>query len=275
MSGLPGRLVLLGHPVSHSLSPAFQNAALESAGIPIRYEAMDVRPADLDRAVDQLVLQRGAGNVTVPHKGAVTRRCDALTPQATRANAVNTFAVRDGRLIGHNTDIAGFDRAVVDLLGRRPADRVIGVFGAGGAASAVLAAVETWSGCSALVANRDASRAARLCERFRAVARVVDASEIAQQADLVVNATSLGMRTDEAGPVEPTALRRATAVLDLVYSPNETQFIRAARARGLLAADGLSMLVAQGAEAFAWWFGRRPDVEVMWRAVGRPPRPAN
>ena len=271
MITLPGRLVLLGHPVAHSLSPAFQNAALTAARIPLLYQAVDVSSAHLAMTLARLVEENAAGNVTIPHKRTVARACAELTAQAERVGAVNTFAVRDGTLVGHNTDVAGFDQAVKALLGAAPKGLTIGVFGAGGAAAAVLAAIESWSDCSAIVANRDATRAAMICERFRSVAQTGDAGSIAQQADIVVNATSLGMVAGERGPVDPANLRRATAVLDLVYAPGETVFVRAARDRGIRAGDGLSMLVAQGAEAFTWWFGRRPDVEVMWQAVGRRP----
>lgn len=270
MSDLPGRLVLLGHPVAHSLSPVFQNAALAAAGISLAYEALDTSPQDLESTLAALVRDSAAGNVTVPHKLAVAAACGELTPEAKRVGAVNTFAVRDGMLVGHNTDVAGFDAALRGLLGRAPAGQTIGVFGAGGAAAAVLAAVEAWH-CSALVANRDSTRAAALSERFRSVARTSDAEEIADRADIVVNATTLGMH-GEAGPVDPARLRRAAAVLDLVYTPTETEFVRAARRRGIKSTDGLSMLVAQGAASFSWWFGRSPDLEVMWRAVGRPPQ---
>jgi shikimate dehydrogenase len=272
VTNLPGRLVLLGHPVGHSLSPALQNAALAAAGIPLTYEALDVAVADLSTTLAGLVDQRGAGNVTIPHKAAVAAACGRLTSSAERTGAVNAFAVRDGILVGHNTDVAGFDRAARDLIGAPPKGLIVGMFGAGGAAAAVLAAIETWDDCRAIVANRDAKRASRLCERFRTIAQPGDAAAIAEGADIVVNATALGMANGDAGPVDPAVLRRATTVLDLVYSPSETAFVRAARQRGLRAADGLPMLVAQGAEAFAWWFGRRPDVEVMWRAVGRSPR---
>lgn len=271
MRSLPGRLVLLGHPVGHSLSPDFQNAALVAAGIALRYEAIDVSPASLGQVVEDLVRENAAGNVTVPHKESVAARCGRLTSQAERVGAVNTFAVDGGILVGHNTDVAGFDHAVRDLLGGPPANLTVGVFGAGGAAAAVLAAVESWPRCSAIVTNRDRARAARLSARFGTVAREGDAGEIAERADLVVNATSLGIGSGN-GPIDPARLGRAAAVLDLVYSPHETRFVRAARAQGLRAADGLSMLVAQGAAAFAWWFGRPADVEVMWRAVGRAPR---
>jgi shikimate dehydrogenase len=271
VTAYPGRLVLLGHPVAQSLSPSIQGAALGAAEIPLRYEALDVPPGDLASTLDQLIAENAAGNVTIPHKPSVARAAATLTPEAVRVGAVNTFATRDGRLVGHNTDVSGFDRAARDLIGATPRRRTIGVFGAGGAAAAVLAAIESWPECSAVVVNRDVARAETLCARFRTVARIGDAAEIGEQADIVVNATSLGMRPGEGGPIDPSSLRREAVVLDLVYSAGETEFVRGARRHGLRAADGLSMLIAQGAAAFTWWFGREPDVEVMWRAAGRAP----
>lgn len=269
MSSQPTRLVLLGHPVGHSLSPRFQNAALEAADLPQRYEAMDVRPEDLARTMQSLRTEGAAGNITVPHKEAAFAACDETTAEARRVGAVNTFAVHGGRLVGHNTDIEGVRVAVETLLGTSPRGLTFGVLGAGGAAAAVLAAVEGWPGCRAFVANRSLRRADELSARFSSFAQPRDAAGVARDADIVVNATSLGLHPADELPVAIRDLRAGVPVLDLVYGPNETRLVHDARGAGHPAADGLSMLVAQGAAAFAWWFDRRPDVEVMWRAVGR------
>jgi shikimate dehydrogenase len=271
VSGQLTRLVLLGHPVSHSLSPKFQNAALEAADLPHRYEALDVPPADLVGVLRSLCEEGAAGNVTVPHKEAAFAACDETTAQAQRVRAVNTFAARDGRLVGHNTDIEGVKVAVEALVGSAPQGTLVGVIGAGGAAAAVLAAVEQWADCRVLLANRNRGRADELAARFSSITRSTDVGTLAREADIVINATALGLRPADELPVDPLALRAGIPVLDLVYGPDETRLVRDARAAGHPAADGLSMLVAQGAAAFAWWFGRRPDVEVMWRAVGRRP----
>src|SRR5581483_840131 len=155
---------------SQSLSPRIQNAALAAAGIPARYEAVDVPPQSLDAALDALKAERAAGNVTVPHKARVRDACDAVSPLADRVGAVNTWWVDDrDQLVGDNTDVGGFDAAARALLGREPRDLTVGVLGAGGAASAVLAAVEAWPGSFAHVYNRTPERARLLCERFSTV----------------------------------------------------------------------------------------------------------
>jgi shikimate dehydrogenase len=265
----PGRLVLLGHPVAHSLSPLFQNAALRRAGIPLQYEAVDVPPAGLASVVTELRSIGGAGNVTVPHKEAVAALCDDLTDLARRVGAVNTFWCANGMLVGDNTDVAGFAAAAEALLGPDGLSRVksVALLGAGGAAAAVLAAVERWPGTRARVHSRSPERARRLCERFSAVASDAESAEAAvRDADLVVNATPVGLSGDLM-PIDPSQLRPRSVVLDLVYRRGSTPLVRAAVRLGLRAGDGLGMLVEQGALAFERWFGIPPDRRAMWEAV--------
>ena len=264
---LPGRLVLLGHPVSHSLSPRLQNAALDAADLPLRYEAIDIDPADLHSTLAELRAARAAGNVTIPHKQRVAAACDEVTPLARRVGAVNTFWVDTGKLHGDNTDVGGFTAAASALLGKIPSNVAVGVLGAGGAAAAVLAAIESWrNGSRALIYNRTLSRAQSLCARFRSVAEPIDDVRVLRGVQLVVNATSVGLH-DDALPLDLDLLPRDAALLDLVYRRGETAWIRAARDAGHRAADGLTMLVEQAALAFERWFGRPPDRGVMWRAV--------
>ena len=264
---IPGRLVLLGHPLGHSLSPKFQNAALAAARIPLRYEALDVEPSAFEDVVQSLRSQRAAGNVTIPFKERMHDACDYLTPLARRVGAVNVFWIDDGdRLFGDNSDVGGFDATVTTLLGERPRDSAIGVLGAGGAASAVLAAVETWPGCSAHVYNRTPERARLLCERFSAFAQPVDDIGAIAGAQLVINATPIGLR-DDSFPLDPALIAPGAAVIDLVYRPGESAWTRAARARGHRACDGLPMLIEQGALAFEQWFGFEPDRSVMWDSL--------
>ncbi len=264
---LPGRLVLLGHPVAHSLSPRFQNAALAAAEIPLVYEALDVPPGQWHETLPLLIATRTAGNVTVPYKEAMFAACARVSPVAERVGAVNTFWVDDGALVGHNTDVGGFDAAIRFQFGVPAPPWRVAVLGAGGAAAAVLAAVERWPGATALVASRNAERAQRLTDRFAKIAQyAVDYEHAVHAADLVVNATPIGLQ-GETGPVDPAILAPGTRVFDLVYRHGGTPWVLLARGRGLPAADGLRMLVEQGALAFERWFGVAPDRTVMWEAV--------
>ena len=269
MRGLPSRLVLLGYPLGHSLSPAFQNAALASAGLPLRYETLETPPERLDAVLDALIAERAAGNVTVPHKGAVARRCARLESLAERTGAVNTFWVEDGRLAGDNTDVDGFDALARAALGEIPRGARAAIIGAGGGAAAVLAAIERWPGAQASVWNRHPARAATLAARFPDVATAVRTLDDAlRSATVVVNATPIGLR-EESVPVPIDALPAGAAVLDLAYRPGETRWVREARGRGHPAADGLTMLLEQGALAFERWTGRAPDRAAMRAAIVR------
>jgi shikimate dehydrogenase len=265
---LPGRLVLLGHPVRHSLSPRFQNAAIRAAGIPLTYEALDVPPHALPEVLSHLVAARAAGNVTVPHKTAVASACRHLTAVAARTGAVNTFWCDRGGLVGDNTDVAGFRALVLSVLGAEPNGAVVALLGAGGGAAAVCAAVEAWAGTRVLVHSRTPERSTKLATRFPGHVEVSSSVQDAlRDATIVVNATPVGL-SDEAMPVSMEQLPRDAAVIDLAYRPGLTPWVRAARAAGHTAADGLEMLIAQGAEAFERWFGTAADREVMRAALG-------
>lgn len=263
----PTRLVLLGSPVAHSLSPRFQNAALARAGLAVRYEAIDVAADALDAVLATLVAEGAAGNVTVPHKARVAAVCARRSALADQVGAVNTFWVEDGELVGDNTDVGGFDHAVRRLRETDSLPRRVAVLGAGGSAAAVLAAMADWPGATARVWSRRPDQADVLCKRFTTVAgRAPTVEDAMAGADLVVNATPLGL-DGSAMPVGPDRLPPGADVLDLVYRPGETAWVRASRACGHRSADGLAMLVEQGALAFERWFGILPDRAAMWASV--------
>ena len=269
MRRAPSRLVLLGHPVRHSLSPLFQNAALRHARIPASYEAVDVSPADLPATLAVLARERAAGTITVPHKAAAAALCARVTPLAKRVGAVNTFWLEaDGALVGDNTDVGGARHLIEGLLGGAPDAVRFGILGAGGGAAAVLAAVEGWARCEARVFSRTAARAVALCERFRGIAEpATELAALVDESAVLVNATPIGLERDEC-PIPPTRLRADAAVVDLVYRRGETYWVRAARACGLRATDGLPMLVEQGALAFERWFDIPAPRAIMRAALG-------
>lgn len=263
----PSRLVLLGSDVRESLSPIFQRAALAAAGIELSYEAVSVTPENLGAMIEQVRQARIGGNVTRPHKAAFHAACDVLTPIAQRVGAVNTFWMSDGRLYGDNTDVDGFDRSARELLNGATKDIEVLVLGAGGAAAAVLAAVERWPSSRAIVVGRSAAKAARLAARFPRSA-VIESDPIAAagRSGLIVNATPIGQH-DDSMPLDPAVIRRGTAVLDLVYRRGETAWVRALRAKGYPARDGMTMLLEQGALSFRRWFGIDPDRHAMRAAL--------
>jgi len=266
------RLGLIGYPVEHSLSPAFQQAALDALGIPARYELWSTPP---DQLAERLALLRSpeyvGANVTVPHKERVAQAVDTLAPRARRAGAVNTVINRDGRLVGDNTDIPGFLFPLV-RRGLPVADLRVLLLGAGGAARAVIVALADQGCRSLVVANRTLRRAEALVAEFGlGQARPLEPDLVAVLAttDLLVNATSVGWdSTTSPLPLDwLDALPTHALVYDLTY--RETALLSAARQRGLATLDGLEMLVAQGAESFRLWFATDPPFTLMLEAARR------
>jgi len=265
----PSRLVLIGHPVDHSLSPLIQNAALRTAGFPLEYSVLDVAPAQLRATLRTLRAERAAGNITLPFKQAAFDLCDHVTNVAERAGAVNTFWVQDGALIGDNTDVAGFDFAAHELLqsARAELPQRVALIGAGGAAAAVAAAIRDWDRTEVMIWSRKPAQAASLAHRYALTHAETDLLSAVKGAELVINATPLGLCDDDEMPVPIAELGRRCAVLDLVYRKGETAWVRAARDAGLPASDGLPMLIEQAARSFRRWLGVEPNREVMWGAL--------
>ena len=271
--GGPYRLGVIGEPVAHSLSPALHQPALDQRGIPAVYERWHTRAADLTSRVESL---RGpeilGASVTVPHKIAVMSMIDDVSPAARRAGAVNTIVNRGGALFGDNTDIYGFGMTVSGALGGRT-PRIAIVLGAGGAARAVVLALEAAGVEEIVVANRDDKRARQLAQDLHpAPVRPMRLDEIflsreLPRAGLLVNATSLGWHPGETPIALPglDLLPAGAVVADLTY--RDTDLLLAAQERGLKTTDGLPMLVHQGARAFELWTGSPAPLETMLAAA--------
>jgi shikimate dehydrogenase len=269
----PRRLVVLGHPVSQSVSPIFQGAAIAACGLSVPYERRDVPPELLHTELAACAANGTGGNITIPHKEAVAQHATRLTEVARRAGAVNTFWFEGEALIGHNTDVQGA-MATIRALGSGAAPASAVLLGAGGSAAAVLVALHLLGVTHVHIIARTPVRARELAARVQVPVQVheVDAAAVhavLREAALVINATPVGMR-DDLMPVPVEQLGAQTAVFDLVYRQQGTAWVRAARARGLVAEDGMRMLVEQGAGAFEAWFGREAPRDVMWQALGVP-----
>ncbi len=253
-------LGLLGHPLGHSLSPVMHRAALRALGLEGDYRRLDTPSEQLGARVEEVRTLYHGVNVTVPHKEAILPWLDELDPAAAAIGAVNTVVNDGGRLVGHNTDAPGFLRALAEAGVR---GEVALLLGAGGAARAIAFALKE-AGWEVWIHNRTRARALALAEAFGL--RVVDPAR-AREADLVVNATSVGLHDPDATPIDPCHLPRGGAVVDIIYGVGETRLLRAARARGLPAFDGLGMLLWQGLLAFELWTGRKAPVEAVRRAL--------
>ena len=265
------RVVLIGHPVAHSLSGAMQQAAFDELGIDARYELWDRAPIALADAVEEL---RGddflGANVTIPHKERVVPMVDRLTEEAHATGAVNTLTREGKRLVGHNTDVAGFKVALDELVGRQKMPRHAVVLGAGGGARAVVYGLIREGFQRVIVFNRHLHRAEGLVKHFGRTAAHMELrampwhesiieAEVAKT-KVLVNATSIGLTTD-VSPVPAEVLHDELLVLDLIYA--RTRLLKEAAAAGATTRDGEAMLLHQGAAAFTLWTGQPAPLELM------------
>lgn len=265
-SGTTTLAAVIGDPVRHSRSPAIHNAAFRALGLDWSYVAFEVPDGGAAGAVAAMrALDIRGLSVTMPHKAAVAGLVDELTDVARRLDAVNCVRWEGAALVGDNTDGAGFVASLADA-GVSPADRRCVVLGAGGAARAVVLALAGAGAASVAVVNRTASRAHDAARLAGAVGSVGGDAEIAE-ADLVVNATSIGMGDSGEVPLDVGLLGDATVVADLVYQPLVTPLLAAAAARGATTVDGLGMLVHQAAIASESWTGVAPPIDVMRAAA--------
>jgi len=265
------RVVLIGHPVAHSLSGAMQQAAFDSLGIDATYELWDRAPIALADAIAELRTDDFLGaNVTIPHKERVVPMVDRLTEEGHATGAVNTITREGKRLIGHNTDVPGFKVALDHLVGKQKMPRQAVVLGAGGGARAVVYGLITEGFQRVIVFNRHLHRAEGLVKHFGRSAshmelRAMPWHESIIEAELaktrvLVNATSIGLTAD-ASPVPAEVLHPDLLVLDLIYA--KTRLLRDAVAAGATASDGELMLLHQGAAAFTLWTGQKAPLELM------------
>lgn len=271
------KIVLLGSPVAHSLSPSIQNAAFETAGLDFRYEAKEVAPEELAVTIASMRTNgwRGA-NVTIPHKEAVLPLLDEIHPSAVRTTAVNTIVNKDGHLVGHNTDMQGFMRDLRTEWQVQKTGRSL-ILGAGGGARAVAFGLAQ-EGLDLLIIARTAAQAERVAEDIRQNYAVEVATlpwigdsfmKATSQCSLIVNATPLGMTPNDRTSPWPAEvpLPQAAFIYDLIYSPPETRLVQKARQAGLQAASGAGMLLEQAALSYELWTGLRAPRTRMREAL--------
>ena len=263
---------ILGSPISHSLSPVMHNAALRALRLDACYTALETPPRFLAPILQALIRCGVEGlNVTVPLKQAVIPLLDRLDPTAQAMGAVNTIVIHNRRTTGYNTDGIGVARALHELGWRARRARIV-ILGAGGAARAVAWEVSRMAGSEVVIANRHLARAqtlARWLARQRPRVRVHATSLTHVSLDgaaLLINATPVGMAVADAPPIPLTTLSPTTRVYDVIYH-HQTALVRMARRRGCVAANGLSMLLYQGAESFRLWLHRAPPLDVMREAL--------
>ncbi len=274
----PARLAIFGDPVAKSASPFIQNAALGERGIDSQYVRVHVTAEDLSEALSALPQADFLGcNLTMPHKQAAIPLMNAVSKEASLMGAINTVAIRDGKLEGFNTDGPGFAAAIKEEFGMPLSSlRVLILGGAGGAGRAITVQCALEKCPSITIANRTLEQGTALAEEIGkrlgvGVAAITFDQEILTKAleasDLIVNATPLGMKEGDPSPLSDLHLGKNHLVYDTVYNGGTTALITQARDAGSKSASGLSMLLHQGAKAFEIWFGEPAPLETMREAL--------
>jgi len=271
---LQGLTACFGFPVAENPTQAMIEPAYAAMGLAWRYLTVEVRPENLGDAVRGARAMGFKGfNCTIPHKVEVIRHLDELTPAAEKIGAVNCVAIRDGRLLGENTDGKGFLqslRGVIDPQGKR-----IVLLGAGGAARAIAVELALADASAITVVNRSAERGQslvdRLNEKTKTPATLVNWDgdfRVAAETDVLVNATSIGLNDESARvPVNLDDAQKTLVVADVIASPPLTRLVRKSQQRGFKTLDGVGMIVNQGAIGFKLWTGVDADIQVMREAA--------
>lgn len=277
ITGETKTLGIFGYPVSHTLSPIMQNAAIEALGLDYTYLPFEVRPEELGYAVRGLKALNIAGvNVTVPHKERVIQFLDEATDEARLIGSVNTIENRNGVLIGHNTDSRGYIRSLREEAGFEPEGKNVLIIGAGGAARGIIAGLAIEGAFKIFIANRTVERGKGLGMEFGNKFKDIEFAafplsslkdpQLLSSIDLVVNATSMGLEGQ--GPdIDFTSTPIHTLVSDIVYKPPVTVFLEKAKNAGRKTVGGVGMLIYQGAISFEIWTSRKAPVDVMKRVI--------
>jgi len=266
---------IYGWPVEHTFSPAMHNAAFRALDKDARYVPFAVAPEMLEEAVLAIRALGLCGlNITVPHKERVIPFLDGLSEEASLIGAVNTIQVKDGKLIGHNTDGRGFIRSLREDAGFKPRGKSVVLIGSGGAARAVGFSLALAKTSSIACFDIDAAKAAALCREIAQKTGVrtsplvpADVPSAAMNAACLINATPLGLKKGDPLPLAKSLILKHHLVCDLVYNPPETPLLKAAKARGARRLSGIGMLLYQGVIAFELWTGSKAPIAVMKRAL--------
>ena len=261
---------VIGDPIEHSLSPWMHKAGYEALGIDAEYQRFHVEPSHLAEAVEGLCALGFSGwNVTLPHKEKIIPLLDTLTPEARRAGAVNTVKIHEGQRIGHNTDGVGFIRSVEGNLNGFKGKKAV-LLGAGGASKGIALALAA-QGMQVHILNRTPEKATVLVEWIKQWGGTATSGEFApgdwmEDADLLVQTTSVGLH-GEPFPFSVQGISDRALVVDIIFNPRDTVFLKDAKKQGCRTLNGLGMLLYQGAYAWEFWLGGQAPVEVMRQAL--------
>lgn len=277
LSGHTKPFAVLGHPIGHTLSPVMHNASIQELAFDGIYLALDVHPDRLMEVLPAMALMGFAGvNLTVPHKEVAFRGLEKLDASARLFGAANTIEFTEDGMVGHNTDGYGFMKALEEAFGKAVEGDSIFVLGCGGAGRATALQAASEGVKSLVLADIDAERVQKLSDEITGLTPQVEIVhalekskqiELCRECDLVVQASPVGMKKDDPSLLPPEAFREGQRAFDLIYMYPETAFLTTAREAGADIANGLGMLLHQGARSFEIWTGTKPSVSAMRKAL--------
>ena len=248
---------VIGNPIDHSFSPKLHNYWLSQNNIKAKYDKKKISEEDLQFIISQVKEKKINGiNVTIPFKKSVIPHLDELSPEAEQTQSVNTIILSNGNLVGHNTDIAGFSRAIEEL-NLNIQNKKIFILGAGGVVPSIIFALKKMSVSQIIVSNRTKKKAEDLKSQFHSL-EIVDWGDITDF-DVIINATSLGLN-EETINLDFTNIGKNKLFYDVIYNPSETNFLKKGKETGNKTENGKLMFVYQAFEAFKLWHGIEPEI---------------
>ena len=251
------KYLVIGNPIDHSLSPKLQNYWLKQNNINAVYDKTKLEENEIKEFIQDIREQKIAGcNVTVPFKKKVIPFLDKLSPQAEQTQSVNTIIFEKGNLIGHNTDIFGFDKAIKNLNFRMKDKKVL-ILGAGGVVPSIVFALKEMNALEITISNRTKQKAENLKLLFKNL-NILEWGNLIDF-DVIINATSLGLNNEKIN-LDYSKVGKNKLFYDVIYNPSETNFLREGKARGGIIENGGTMFIYQASEAFKLWHGIEPRV---------------
>ncbi|WP_458412428.1 shikimate dehydrogenase [Schinkia sp. CFF1] len=267
---------LFGHPVGHSMSPLMHNDQFTRLGLDCYYQAFDVHPADLENAVKGVrALGISGFNVTIPHKVEIMKYLDEIDEEAAQIGAVNTVVLKNGKLVGYNTDGKGFAVSLERKAGADFLKKRILIIGAGGAARGIYVTLARMGAQAIDIANRTEKKANQLITEnpysiHSTGLSIAEAEAKLSQYEIVINTTSVGMSPNiDEMPLQLTNMKAGTIISDIIYNPLETKWLKEGKHLGAITQNGVGMFVGQGALAFELWTNQKPDFLSMEEIVER------
>lgn len=253
------KFLVIGNPIEHSLSPTLHNYWIKNNGIDAIYEKQKLNESELEQIIEDIKKEKINGvNVTVPFKKIIIPFLDVLSDEAEKTQSVNTLYLKNKKVVGHNTDIIGFETSIekskYDLVNKK-----VLILGAGGVVPSIIFALNKMKVSKIIISNRTKEKAQNLKKDFKNI-ELIEWGEV-PNFDMIINATSIGLKEDDNIKLNFSSISGNKFFYDVIYNPRETNFLKIGKKMGNKTLNGKLMFIYQGLEAFNIWHGLKPDVD--------------